>query len=475
MNLPHKLLASAILVVCTAVSTAQPINTNNLRNSPAVVKAFRDVVAKPSESVVRVQCDGKDAALGTIVGADGWILSKASELRGKIICKFKDGKSYDATIVGIHADYDLVLLKVPTGGLTPVSWRDTREAKVGKWVASVGIDKDPVAIGVVSVGTRAFKPGDQPRRTGTANAAWLGVGLEMSPLGATINSIAPKGPAERAGVRVNDVILEAAGRKISDVENLITTIQRQKPKDVVILKIKRGEEERDFPATLEAPPKGLFGNPQETMGSVLSNRRGDFPTILQHDTVIKPTDCGGPLVDLDGMTVGVNLARAGRTETYASPAEDVLGVLTSLKSGDLAPKVDVTKGDAPIVAMKATDLVLRSLNKLNTKDKAVDDRHAKTETLKLSAGGTYLIELASADFKSHVIVTDVKGNKFVEQRAGDDKTAKVSFTPTTDGDYRITITTVQPSTVGIYTLTVRKTMEPPAAKDEKKGKKKKSD
>ena len=32
-----------------------------------------------------------------------------------------------------------------------------------------------------------------------------------------------------------------------------------------------------------------------------------------------PADCGGPLVNLDGKVVGMNIARAGRTESYAIP------------------------------------------------------------------------------------------------------------------------------------------------------------
>ena len=78
------------------------------------------------------------------------------------------------------------------------------------------------------------------------------------------------------------------------------------------------------------------------MGSELSDRRGGFPSILQHDTVIKPIDCGGPVVDLDGKTVGINISRSGRTETYAIPSEAVLALIDDLKSGKLK-RVDPPK------------------------------------------------------------------------------------------------------------------------------------
>src|SRR5262249_54405804 len=47
---------------------------------------------------------------------------------------------------------------------------------------------------------------------------------------------------------------------------------------------------------------------------------------------------GGPLVDLDGKAVGINIARAGRVESFAVPSDTVLALLPDLKSGKLAPK-----------------------------------------------------------------------------------------------------------------------------------------
>src|SRR5205085_1417434 len=139
---------------------------------------FRSVVAQPSESTVRVVCDGKDAALGAIVAGDGWIITKASELKGKIVCRLKDGRDYDAKIIGVHPEHDIALLKVDATELKPVAWRDSKEAKVGRWVASVAPGDDPVAIGIISVGTRPFKLGDQPLKNASFDGAYLGVGLE---------------------------------------------------------------------------------------------------------------------------------------------------------------------------------------------------------------------------------------------------------------------------------------------------------
>ena len=55
-----------------------------------------------------------------------------------------------------------------------------------------------------------------------------------------------------------------------------------------------------------------------------------FQRVLQHDTVLEPEDCGGPLVDLEGRVVGVNIARAGRIETLAIPAREVQALIAQM-------------------------------------------------------------------------------------------------------------------------------------------------
>jgi serine protease Do len=73
------------------------------------------------------------------------------------------------------------------------------------------------------------------------------------------------------------------------------------------------------------------------LGGPLSDRRTDFASALQHDSVLLPSQCGGPLVGLDGKVAGINVARAGRVESYAIPAATVGPLLAELKSGRLDP------------------------------------------------------------------------------------------------------------------------------------------
>ena len=67
-----------------------------LKAGEAVRNAFKPVVAEASRSTVRVLADGKQVTLGVIVGANGWVLTKASELKGKIGCRLKDERLLEA-------------------------------------------------------------------------------------------------------------------------------------------------------------------------------------------------------------------------------------------------------------------------------------------------------------------------------------------------------------------------------------------
>jgi serine protease Do len=305
------------------------------KSSAKFLAAFREVVAQPSLSTVRVRCEGKDVALGTVVAADGWVLTKASELHGKLTCKLHDGREMAAHLVGVQEDYDLAMLKIDTTGLTPVRWQDSSGTGVGSWLASPGLGEEPVAVGVLSVAAR--KIGGRERASRNNGSGFLGIVVEPGSNNVTITEVAPESAAARAGLKANDHILFLAGQRIKDSDALFSTMQKTRPGEVVLLRVLRDAKELELTATLDKRPPLVRQDFQNQLGSELSNRRNGFPVILQHDTVLRPTDCGGPVVDLDGKTVGINIARAGRTETYAIPTEAVLPLLNDLKSGKLAP------------------------------------------------------------------------------------------------------------------------------------------
>lgn len=317
------------------------------KDSSKYLAAFKEVVAKASQTTVRVQCDGKDVALGAVVGADGWILTKASELKGSPTCLLRDGRHLEARIAGIHDGYDLAMLKVAATELPAVEWLDSKSVQPGDWLVTPGPRDDPVAAGVVSVATRTLSPRESGPATPT-KGGFLGVSVDTEVKHVKISQLVPNGPASKAGFKIDDVIVAVNGHLTKDMEALTSLLQKLNPGDVVMVKVKRGNEDLELKATLDKRPvQGI-----DALGGAMSARRGAFSVVLQHDTILKPQDCGGPVVNLDGKTVGINIARSGRVESLAIPAEAVMAVLSDLESGKLAPK-ELTTEEKAVEAARA--------------------------------------------------------------------------------------------------------------------------
>lgn len=319
---------SMILLLSWLPSAVHAQANDFLRSNPKFVAAFGEVVAPLVQSTVRIQCDGKDTCLGVAIDGDGWVLTKAHDLTGKIVCKLANGRTLGAVIVGVHEPNDLALLKIDARFPLAIAFTDSKSTKAGAWVASVSASKEPAAIGVVSVATRKVKE------------AYLGVQMDVGPSGVVVKSVLPNSAAAKAGLQAKDILLSVNGKKITDPDQLQQVLADLGPGDTLMLTIRRGDVDLDRKAVLQSREQAndFRSEFQNRLGGELSSRRSGYSVILQHDTVLSPTDCGGPLVDLKGRVIGINISRAGRTETFAIPGENVTPLLADLKSGRFAPK-----------------------------------------------------------------------------------------------------------------------------------------
>ncbi len=307
------------------------------RSHESVRAAFRSVVEESRKATVEIYCDGKQTAQGVIVDAAGYVLTKASELSGAIRCKLYDNRYYDAEILGIHHDTDLAMLRIAADKLTAIRWSTAPTSEVGSWVVTTGLQSLPKAIGVVSAASRGI-----PEVKGI-----LGVMLGDSDVeGARVEQVMPESGAEKAGVRPNDVVIGLNDLQIKSRSELIEGVKAYRPGDRVQLKLLRGDKEKVVTAELGSHFELANGHRidfQGNLGGPLSRRRDGFPAVLQHDCVLQPADCGGPLVGTDGTAMGINIARASRVASYAVPAEAVVPLLDDLKSGRLAPGASLVK------------------------------------------------------------------------------------------------------------------------------------
>lgn len=300
------------------------------RNGADVKATFRPVVAAANRCVVRIKCDDQEAALGTIVGPDGWILTKASELKGRIVCRLADGRELEARIVGSHQSLDLAMLKIDALKLPLIPWT-MQQPSVGQWVLSAGMDNDPLAMGVVSVPRRAIPP-----ISGVMGAMLTKEGDE-----ARVAKILPKSPADQAGLKENDIITHVNGEPAQGSARIQDLIQRHRPGTVLKLLVRRGLQNMEIIVTLGQISSAALQQQQKanSMGVGVSRRSDSFPAVIQHDTVLRPVDCGGPVVDLTGKVVGINIAHAGRTESYYLPTDVLLIAMYELMSGRLSPAI----------------------------------------------------------------------------------------------------------------------------------------
>ncbi len=280
------------------------------RSGDDMKATLTELVANAGQCAVRILSDDKEVALGTIVGPDGWILTKASELKGKVVCRLDEQRQWEAQVVGVDPRFDLAMLKVDAVLEPRIQWV-MNKPEVGQWVATPGPDGKPLAIGVVSV----------PRRAIPLIPGALGVVFTDGDEGAEIERVLPKSPAEKAGLQVKDVIKAINGRLAASRADLIKLVKQLPPGAAITLKVLRSAQELDLKATLGKieSPGTRQRDMQNSLGVGVSRRRDNFPVVLQHDSVLRPTDCGGPLVDLSGKVVGVNIARGGAQKPIVCP------------------------------------------------------------------------------------------------------------------------------------------------------------
>ena len=152
----QRLIVGVLMFSAVPVVAAPPdrLSRNLFKNGAAIRTVFRPVVSGPSRTTVRVLVKERQRALGAIVGAEGWVVTKASELNGKISCRMKDGAVFPARLVSLHVDHDLALRHHP-GFRIPAP----RSRGAGR-----GLEPYPGVINLVSsVAPHAIRPGPPDR------------------------------------------------------------------------------------------------------------------------------------------------------------------------------------------------------------------------------------------------------------------------------------------------------------------------
>ena len=307
----------------------------------SAMKALQPVTSKAASSVVAVEVNGKVVALGTVVSDSGHILTKNTEtLEGEVSRPGASGR-VDLKLIQRFPKRDLALYQGAPEGLEPVRWASKKKSPIGTLLTSPDPDGEPLGIGLVSVLPRAL-----------GEIGFLGIQAGEGEGGVVIVRIVNGSPAEEAGLRADDVITHVDGEALQDPFAFGSKIRTYRAGDKVEFTYRRGEEEEKIGVKLASRPEEQSSDRFRRMNEMsgpLSDRLSGFPLALQHDIPLDPSVCGGPLLDLQGRCVGINVSRAGRVKTFAVPTTDIRKLLSSVD------ELNASKPSEPPVAEAPSD------------------------------------------------------------------------------------------------------------------------
>jgi serine protease Do len=294
-----------------------------------VQKAFASAAEAAQKCTVRVT-HGSKQVLGTLVSKDGLIICKDSEFSttrpSRIHVTFaKVKRLFRAKVVARDSEHDLVIIDINREVDPGFEWGDSEGLVHGTWLVAGTTDRPPkigVRGGVLSANTREIK------KAAAVIGVILGNGSKKIG-GVQVRDIAKEGPAAKAGVKKNDVITAIDGVEVFETPKLMEIIKSHDPGTKLKVSIKRGDKKMTFNITLGYRTivyKDMQSR-NDKMSKKVSVRRTGFKSILQHDISLATTDMGGPLFDLKGRLVGINIAKANRVEFFAIPAAAIRQVL----------------------------------------------------------------------------------------------------------------------------------------------------
>jgi S1-C subfamily serine protease len=299
------------------------------RDNGAMMRLVRPLSESVENSVIQVFCGTRVVSLGTVVSEDGYVLTKHSELTSDpISVRLPNGEKARARLSSVRRRNDLALLKIE--GLenteTQSEWK-IQPAKLsmvtpptGSFVISPGRDGYTIGFGVLGVQARRID-----------HQGKLGVNFYNAPDGpARVRRVAPQSGAFEAGLQGGDEILKINGEDTYGVQAAINKLGSMYPGEVVRLTIQRGEDTIEIDAVMSDAAMIAETENDARVNGPRNLRLSGFDQVIQHDTVLTPNQCGGPLLDTSGNIIGINIARAGRVVSYALPSSLVVAEMISM-------------------------------------------------------------------------------------------------------------------------------------------------
>lgn len=324
----NKLISLTVLALSSQFVTAANLDSNYRTSGKQVHQAFRELQPFLQSGSAVFNRGRKEIIFGTVVSAEGHILTKASELGevGDLVVTIDQTRYESPVLVATDPAWDVALVKVDAEGLKPVDLAERPALERGEWLVANGAvtrRERRVQVGVVAASAREVK---------AAGGAVLGVELDGEAEGLVVGDVSEGGGASKAGLKKGDVIRSLNGEETKDRESMLKSLEDLRVGQKVTLGITRDGEEMEVEVEL-AGRTDLYGEEKtrnDGMSGEYSARRTGFPAVFQHDIMANRHFMGGPVFDLEGRCVGMNIARFSRCESYAIPAAELREIIGRL-------------------------------------------------------------------------------------------------------------------------------------------------
>ena len=267
---------------------------------------------------------GQACMAATVLSADGYFLTKSSETPpfAKFALRLGGGEEVPVREVWRDPSRDIVLGKASIAGSgkqPPLQMLPEADLPPATWLCALhGPDRE-IRLGVHSAQRRKI-PG-MGAALGIRMAPEPDQGTEQAH-GVRIAGVAADSPAATAGLRKNDLLLEIDGSPMRKFDNVREIVSQRQPGDELSVLYRRDGRESQVSVRLASRTKVLANwEGEDYANGGISLRTDGFPDIIQHDLPLDPNDMGGPLFDLSGNLVAINISRVDRVTTFALPLE----------------------------------------------------------------------------------------------------------------------------------------------------------
>jgi serine protease Do len=248
---------------------------------------------------------------GTLIADSDLIVSKNSMVGVSPTVNF-DNEPVILEIIQRDTDNDLVLLRSPTKHSQGISLKIDQDAATQAGVFIIAPDASgPGQVSIVSAKT--FRSQKEMSR------GFLGVVPSTfgKREGAALDEVRLDGAAKRAGLKVGDVVTKMNDTTINTDRDMRSFLLKLDPRVTIIAKVLRDGEEIEKSIMLGAY-QSTSNHAADKMKK--SGRRDGFSSVILHDANLQPEKCGGPIFDLAGNFIGMNIARNSRVRSYALPS-----------------------------------------------------------------------------------------------------------------------------------------------------------